>query len=95
MDVSTQVKLTATSTAEAETVAAFEACKIAIYIRKVLAALRMPVEGPVQLFGDNATNYHLLQVASIAQMPPLARARRIHPRNGRPGHRTIQQSRKC
>ena len=55
MDVSTQVKLTATSTAEAETVAAFEACKIAIYIRKVLAALRMPVEGPVQLFGDNAS----------------------------------------
>ena len=55
MDVSTQIKLTATSTAEAEATAAFEACKIAIYFRKIMAALRLPIEGPVPLFGDNSS----------------------------------------
>ena len=33
--------------------AAVEACKLAVYLKKCLAELRLPVNGPVQCFGDN------------------------------------------
>ena len=55
MDVSTQIKLTATSTCEAEMAAGMEACKLAVYLRKVFDELRLPVKGPVPCFGDNSS----------------------------------------
>ena len=61
MDISNQIKLTATSTAEAEMCAAIEARKMAVYIKKALADLRLPIDGRIPCFGDNSAQIALSQ----------------------------------
>ena len=51
-DVSKVIKLSATSTAEAEMCAMYEACKQAVFIKKVLEELRLPID-TVPIYGDN------------------------------------------
>jgi len=64
--------VTATSSTEAEFVAAVQAGKIALYLRSVLLELGYPQDGPTPLYEDNQA-----AIAMINEDKPTSRSRHI------------------